>query len=1514
MENQKQNNKNNYKQEEDEEYYKNVIGNMIDKYGGSSPDEDNNDYEDQEFSDSNKKNRNVNRSSDDNPENHDYHEQSNQGENFIHSENQEYNDYDAQQLENQDNEEIEAYNDYNDEENMNSNENNHPRYNNYDDEEYIDEQNEQFHNNHNESNQNKDNYENDEEFMNQQYQHQMNNEDFNEEENNQDLGDRNMNTNRIASHASNANKNTSYINKNYNQLMEYDDNQEYYDDMNNEDNNEMLNPENNDDQELNDNNQYELNRNNYENHNNINDNEIHEEDMNDMDNVNSHEENEHNEYSEEEGNKSNYIQDENLEELADGTNINNQFTTNIRNNNIPSNSSNNNTVNPAFNKVKSHNVNKNLNIDLEEENPSSQDLARNINPEYQIYNNNSKNNKQQHINKMTHGNQNHNNNYNEEMNINNEEQEINEISDSKNKNNNYSNEDNLVHDNNEFNDQINNDEYNEDNNNYNNEENENDEYENENDDNINNEENNINNEEEDYNDNEKERFKNKEEDNDIENNDNYENDDVNDNNNDDNDNNHEENNEDINESHQSQNNIDLENLNLKVKKIFEFYASFGNRLNIETLGSTKYFKFAVDAGLLNNFAQQSQIKLRKSKNNNNSSNKTVNIVSKSKIDIIFSKLTNKSSKMNLEAFTKSLVLLSDEYYYYYINDNNNNNTDADINNNKFFSKTEKNQNKKKKLIVFVENILFPLYDNLFNKNSKNIDNSIIEKSSEIINDNFTLNDDLMKLLESSGVSLYSIYKTYFKHELSLSQNSKFLQKTSYNQYCSFIKDFDICPTLINKSICITSYLHLEAVNINSEEAYFNVIKNVNFGKIVNVNPNCSNILGSYFTFFKFIRILVKLSLAMFESIEANINKNSNNNNDNSASHNVRINLFEKVLYLLEKMESSYGFCNLEKKTHITHTSKTNYIYDRKTVSYLKQKQLQNNNQNNLDHYVNNYYGLNNDSSVLPDKMLKITSNSNIRTTSPGLYSNQTTNVNSPQPLSHINTERNESENNRLSPDDLKYNPNHTEFNNRTTNNQYKNTQEKLDVNNYDFSSSNPIIEFINESYGSVLLQIFEAYCSFGSDSQETKLMKSTNFNKFLKESELISDDSISKSKLSSSNSTNSKFNIRSKNVNYNQLNTNSNSNNKSGRPIFQLSHNDNRSKNSNNTLKQSNNKKEENVNPEFSQEKYLILSDIKVKTNEIDILFTSLLKLMSKEEKNSNNSNITSNYNNSKYSNKMNSSYYYNSYHDSTKPTVKAKTKGINFKAFINSLVLLSNHLISIYSLRISRIKNENTDNNNEDSLQLDIIDVINFVIQEKIFKSNQKLLIKHFESDEKIELLEALKSESEEDVNLLNILSASLEHIYFYYTCNKDSKNSKTRGLMTSLQLLSFASDFNIFPDILSKSKLLYYFKKKALEIQQDVINKLGIYDIELIDFSGFIDFIGLIAIELPMEDEPFYNRVNTIIEHLSQSRGEEKIYKRNHIKQIPLVVLFKQKIPEYLKQGDKSISVNGFYDILEV
>jgi hypothetical protein len=152
----------------------------------------------------------------------------------------------------------------------------------------------------------------------------------------------------------------------------------------------------------------------------------------------------------------------------------------------------------------------------------------------------------------------------------------------------------------------------------------------------------------------------------------------------------------------------------------------------------------------------------------------------------------------------------------------------------------------------------------------------------------------MKLLYNKNSILLTIYKVYFPHEINSNENIHVMNKKSLNSVFKFMKEFDICPAILSKTIIMQIYQSLTDNNtISNMRQYFNLFTEI----------------GKYFTFIKFNIMLLKTSDHAYEK--------SMFNNDSS--------IYEKISLLLERMEISNGFCNIERLTHRTHSAKSTLI-------------------------------------------------------------------------------------------------------------------------------------------------------------------------------------------------------------------------------------------------------------------------------------------------------------------------------------------------------------------------------------------------------------------------------------------------------------------------------------------------------------------------------------------------------------------------------------------------------------
>jgi hypothetical protein len=304
-------------------------------------------------------------------------------------------------------------------------------------------------------------------------------------------------------------------------------------------------------------------------------------------------------------------------------------------------------------------------------------------------------------------------------------------------------------------------------------------------------------------------------------------------------------------------------------------------------------------------------------------------------------------------------------------------------------------------------------------------------------------------------NLYDIYKIYFPHEVSISEDEKFIKDSSYKKYLIFLKEFEICPGLISKSISFQIF-HNEVINpeadaeiSENQEYYINLMKKIDINELTKYDPKNANIFGQFLNFFKFIRILVKISQVAYETyglqnqsrpstsnlglgeseskgnlfIEKSMNRNSSNIDIHGNNNNLT--LEDKFILTLERMELSEGFINLEKKTMRTHSKKRATLIPYNMIDNLK--------------------------NIYNDKLL---------------YNDK----------SSILLNRNEEEKKQIYVNNIRQTTNYLEVCQLT--------------------------EYILENWGDELAAIFKGYCSFG-DYLNTKYMTSVKFFKFLNDCKIL---------------------------------------------------------------------------------------------------------------------------------------------------------------------------------------------------------------------------------------------------------------------------------------------------------------------------------------------------------------------------------------------------------------------------
>ena len=335
----------------------------------------------------------------------------------------------------------------------------------------------------------------------------------------------------------------------------------------------------------------------------------------------------------------------------------------------------------------------------------------------------------------------------------------------------------------------------------------------------------------------------------------------------------------------------------KIQEIFEYYCQYGERLNSTILKSHKYIKLFRESGLMDKK------------------------IDTTRLEIIY-KSINKNNQMNFNQFLNSLLKIA-AYKYDLL---------------------QKSDIKKGTQKIIIEYIL-PLYNLI---NSENLPNDQ-QNETKTINDLYISNINYNKNFESCFYSdifkeiliqvvpvLFDIYKTFFSNEISISDDIKYIKDTSLKNYFTFIKQLEIIPKLLSKSTCYHLYKY-ETENNNSNDCikqnkdfYFEVCQKIDFQNFSTFDRTNKNIFGKYFIFFKFIRILVKMSQIVFSKISEN--------------NEFCIKSEEMFILFLQKLEQTEGFSNFTKVNNTTHNHKTTTIIP--PNFYEKYKMLIGDNENN----------------------------------------------------------------------------------------------------------------------------------------------------------------------------------------------------------------------------------------------------------------------------------------------------------------------------------------------------------------------------------------------------------------------------------------------------------------------------------------------------------------------------------------------------------------------------------------
>lgn len=173
------------------------------------------------------------------------------------------------------------------------------------------------------------------------------------------------------------------------------------------------------------------------------------------------------------------------------------------------------------------------------------------------------------------------------------------------------------------------------------------------------------------------------------------------------------------------------------------------------------------------------------------------------------------------------------------------------------------------------------------------------------------------------------------------------------------------------------------------------------------------------------------------------------------------------------------------------------------------------------------------------------------------------------------------------------------------------------------------------------------------------------------------------------------------------------------------------------------------------------------------------------------------------------------------------------------------------------------------------------------------------------IRLMNILKND-----DVVQFLSVVYQALLPYYLCYANSKR-----LISFNSLVKFCSDFDIFPDIVNKAKLMRFFETLKKIFQSTSEGKFE----DLIDEHLFTEAIALCSFEVQYK-EPEPSEVEKIIfllERMSQSKGIQIAQKssgntRMNTAKYDLISVVRAKFPEYFMVKMPVTKVTKMQDML--
>ena len=186
--------------------------------------------------------------------------------------------------------------------------------------------------------------------------------------------------------------------------------------------------------------------------------------------------------------------------------------------------------------------------------------------------------------------------------------------------------------------------------------------------------------------------------------------------------------------------LGLEEVKKRLKKIFQFYTTFGDRCNTSNLKSNKFHKMMLDCGVRGQYLTQREL------------------------DLLFVAENKHNPNMDYQTFLQLLVKVAENRYHGTIPS-------------------------REALDRFLKEHMLPLYNSLYQLSDMGVED--IKLKEPII-------ERVLVILKSVHVLLVKLYQTYFPWEVQTSQQQSIIKQRDEVSLFSLLRDFDVCPALMTK--------------------------------------------------------------------------------------------------------------------------------------------------------------------------------------------------------------------------------------------------------------------------------------------------------------------------------------------------------------------------------------------------------------------------------------------------------------------------------------------------------------------------------------------------------------------------------------------------------------------------------------------------------------------------------------------------------------------------------------------